>query len=63
MGTHKKLMEITNTPNAKKISITPPEACHVTKDDEILDLQLEFSDDSLFDNLEIDMKDLKFIKK
>lgn len=58
----KKLLEITNTPNAKKMYSEEPEGCHVTPDSEILDLKLEISDDDLFENFQVDMSELRFIR-
>lgn len=58
----KKLLEITNTPKAKKFAAEEPEACFVTKDEDILDLRLDLSD-GIFEDAQVDMSELKFKNK
>lgn len=64
MKPNKILSEITNTPRkTQQINLeSPVEHAYVTNDEDILDLRVEISDDDLFDNIKIDMRELKFIK-
>ncbi len=59
--TNKKLLEITNTRKSIKETTEEPEYCVVTNDEDILDLKIGFEHD-LFENLKIDMDELKFIR-
>lgn len=62
VGKMKKLSEITNTPRSRKLVVEEPEGCVQTPDKEIIDLNLDVSDDSdsLFKGLELDIDDLVF---
>lgn len=64
MKINKILSEITNTPRkTRQINLeSPVERAYITKDEDILDLRIEISDDELFEDIKIDMKELKFVK-
>lgn len=58
----KKLSEITNTPKTYKTHVEEPETCYVTRDEDILDLKIQKSDDDIFEDIKIDMQELKFLQ-
>lgn len=60
---NKRLIEITNTPKSKKFAVEEIEKCYVTKDEEIMDLKIGISDSDLFEDFQVDMKELRFINK